>query len=188
MHVAKSSWWLCIGKITKYTIIGTTNIDSLGTSESSLEIQQAYQQLAAGETGYVEYYDSILKDKALFYFDQIPSSEWGIGLMFYYRKKLYTINDKYGGLPVHMVRGVAGVDRMRMNTSRKTDVRASWFEGFLGLVAICCDFQDDDRRPRTFVNDSRVSGRCASYPDGNSHWLGLARCARQNSRSSSSSV
>lgn len=63
--------------------IGTVNLAEVVEKESQPKLAEAYKGLLAGETGDTEFYDAEQDDKTLFFFDKIPSSGWGIGLLFY---------------------------------------------------------------------------------------------------------
>lgn len=63
--------------------VGKVNLDSLKDMETKGEMIEIYQKISDGEIGTLEFYDDKLKDKAIFFFDKIPTSNWGIGLMFY---------------------------------------------------------------------------------------------------------
>lgn len=62
--------------------IGTTKLDSLMIKENSQAIKNVYKSIKDGKKGYVEFHDED-KGKTLFFYDNITSSDWGIGLMFY---------------------------------------------------------------------------------------------------------
>ena len=62
--------------------IGTTKIDTLISKELSSDIKSAYANIKSGQKGYLKFKDKN-KGEALFLYDNIPSSKWGIGLMFY---------------------------------------------------------------------------------------------------------
>ena len=63
--------------------IGTVNIDSVIKEEKNLDLSKALKAIQKGEIGNVEFYDKKQNDKTLFFYDKIPTSDWGIGLMFY---------------------------------------------------------------------------------------------------------
>lgn len=63
--------------------IGTTNLNSIKDEEPQAELVIGYEGMLKGESGNIEYAQSEGNDKALFFYDKIPSAGWGIGLMFY---------------------------------------------------------------------------------------------------------
>lgn len=63
--------------------IGTTSLTDILEEEKNLVLSNAYKKLLAGEKGHIEYYDEDHKDETLFFYDKIPTSDWGIGLMFF---------------------------------------------------------------------------------------------------------
>ena len=63
--------------------IGTTNLRDIAQEEKQAELSAAYTKLLNGEQGNIEFYDEDQKDKTLFFFDKIPTSGWGMGLMFF---------------------------------------------------------------------------------------------------------
>lgn len=63
--------------------IGTTNLTEIKEEETHSELVKAYDGILAGESGNVEFFDEEQKDQTLFFYDKIPSSDWGIGLLFY---------------------------------------------------------------------------------------------------------
>ncbi len=63
--------------------IGTVNLDTLLEQEHNPTLLTVYQSILDGKTGDVEYYDKTQDDHTLFFYDKIPTSNWGIGLLFY---------------------------------------------------------------------------------------------------------
>lgn len=63
--------------------IGTTNLEKIKKEEKETALIRAYDDMLDGKIGQATYYDVIQKDKTLFFYDKIPASEWGIGLVFY---------------------------------------------------------------------------------------------------------
>jgi len=63
--------------------IGTANLSDLLEEEEEPALQKAYQALQNGASGQVTFRDQATKDKTLFFYDKIPSSNWGIGLLFF---------------------------------------------------------------------------------------------------------
>lgn len=63
--------------------IGTTKLNQIKETETRSELLQAYEAIENGESGSVKFDDPVAKDKALFYYDKIPVSDWGIGLLFF---------------------------------------------------------------------------------------------------------
>lgn len=78
--------------------VGTKKLDSLIDDQVNPQLASAYKALLYGQSGTVEYYDKQSKDKSLFYYDQIPTSKWGMGVMFFENDILsdeQLINRKY---------------------------------------------------------------------------------------------
>ena len=63
--------------------IGTTNLKSVKEKETNPKLVTGYGGLLAGESGNVEFYNEEQEDHTIFFYDKIPSSGWGIGLMFF---------------------------------------------------------------------------------------------------------
>ncbi len=63
--------------------IGTTSIKKTIGEEKNRQLAEAFQSILDGKVGNIEYYDEVQNDQLLFYFDKIPTSNWGIGLLFY---------------------------------------------------------------------------------------------------------
>jgi len=63
--------------------VGKVNLDSVMQKEPQKELVEIYQKISAGEVGTKEFYNKELNDKAIFFFDKIPTSNWGIGLLFF---------------------------------------------------------------------------------------------------------
>jgi len=77
--------------------VGTTKLDSVKQNVHP-ELAKAFEAIKQGETGQVQYRDANQKDETLFYFDKIPTTGWGIGLLFYKGDMLedgLTLNRKY---------------------------------------------------------------------------------------------
>ncbi len=62
--------------------IGTTKLDTIIQQEKNPQMAKAFQAILDGKTGRIEFYDKAQDDQVLFYYDKIPTSDWGIGLMF----------------------------------------------------------------------------------------------------------
>ncbi|QLG43859.1 PDC sensor domain-containing protein [Costertonia aggregata] len=63
--------------------IGTKNLSEVTKTLENDSLKQSYEALLRGDTGNIEFEDKEREDQVLFYYDHIPSSDWGIGLMFY---------------------------------------------------------------------------------------------------------
>ncbi len=63
--------------------VGKTKLERIKANTQQPELVAAYEGLLAGQTGNIEFYDEAIDDHTLFYYDKIPSSGWGIGLLFY---------------------------------------------------------------------------------------------------------
>ena len=62
--------------------IGNKNLKETIAESSNRQLTDAYKRLLAGEKGNISFYDSQYQEETLFFYDQIPSSGWGIGLQF----------------------------------------------------------------------------------------------------------
>lgn len=77
--------------------VGKKKLENI-KEKTPLELTKAYDGLLAGETGQVQFVDSSQQDEALFFYDKIPTSNWGIGLLFFKEDLLNdskTLNRKY---------------------------------------------------------------------------------------------
>ena len=63
--------------------IGTTSIEKIIKEEKNKQLAGAFQSVLDGKIGSIEFYDEAQDDQLLFFFDKIPTSDWGIGLLFY---------------------------------------------------------------------------------------------------------
>ena len=63
--------------------IGVRDLEFLQEIETLELLNLAYNEMAQGKTGHIDFYDLIQNDQALFYYDKIPSSNWSIGLSFF---------------------------------------------------------------------------------------------------------
>ena len=63
--------------------IGTTNLRDLQSRETTEPLIAAYRDILEGKSGNVAFDREENDDEALFYYDTIPSSGWGIAFMFY---------------------------------------------------------------------------------------------------------
>ena len=63
--------------------IGTTHIDSIIKKETDPNLAASFESISKGETGSTSFLDKKTGEKILFYFDKIPISDWGVGLLFY---------------------------------------------------------------------------------------------------------
>lgn len=63
--------------------IGTTKLEKIKAKTIHEELVSAYDGLLAGESGDVMFYDEEQEDQTYFFYDKIPSSGWGIGLLFF---------------------------------------------------------------------------------------------------------
>ncbi|WP_298481148.1 cache domain-containing protein [uncultured Maribacter sp.] len=62
--------------------IGTTNLKTISQTEENPILKSAYDALLKGKSGQIEFKTSNSKDTELFFYDKIPSNNWGIGLAF----------------------------------------------------------------------------------------------------------
>ncbi len=62
--------------------IGTVKLQEI-KEDAPVELIEAYDGLLAGETGHVQFFDEQQNDETLFFYDKIPTSSWGIGLLFF---------------------------------------------------------------------------------------------------------
>ena len=63
--------------------VGVKNLKELAESTSNGRLAKAYDELLLGNQGVARYRDEALNDHRLFSYDQIPTSGWGIGLLFF---------------------------------------------------------------------------------------------------------
>ena len=63
--------------------IGTTHIDTLIKQEKNANLAAAFSSVLKKETGNITFFDKDYNDQALFFYDKIPVSDWGVGLLFY---------------------------------------------------------------------------------------------------------
>ena len=63
--------------------VGVKNIKETIKEESNQSLIVGYQKMIDGDKGHTEYYDPGHKDKTLFFYDQIPTSKWGMGVTFF---------------------------------------------------------------------------------------------------------
>ena len=64
-------------------LVGKSSLkDWLSDSDHPQAFNNACEKLLAGDTGLVDYYDDKDRQRAIFCFDQIPESGWGIGMSF----------------------------------------------------------------------------------------------------------
>lgn len=78
--------------------IGTKNLAEIEEKESHSQLKAAYKEILNGGNGHIEFYDEDQQDERLFFFDKIPTSGWGIGLMFFKADLLgdaHLVNQKY---------------------------------------------------------------------------------------------
>ncbi|GAA4107627.1 cache domain-containing protein [Aquimarina addita] len=70
--------------------IGIKNIADILKEESEPKIKKAYQSILNYKKGHTEFYDEYKKETTLFFYDQVATSNWGIGVLFFK-------NDMLGG-------------------------------------------------------------------------------------------
>ena len=78
--------------------IGTKNLDDLIATEENENIQIAFENLKERKQGFVRFFDKESNDETFFYYDKIPTSDWGLGLVFYRNSLLQNgniLNRKY---------------------------------------------------------------------------------------------
>ena len=74
------------GKFLSHPIneyIGTRTIEKIKNEETQPQLITSYQAIQDGKSGNVEFYDDERGDQTLFFYDKIPTSGWGIGLLFF---------------------------------------------------------------------------------------------------------
>jgi len=62
--------------------VGTKSLDNIMGDLPDEQLAGAYKSLLAGEKGSISFYDTGHQEETLFFYDKIPSSNWGIGLQF----------------------------------------------------------------------------------------------------------
>ena len=65
--------------------VGTKNIEDIIAEELDPNLQNAYRAIQNDESGYVQYKDSDTAQDMLFFYDHIPSANWGMGMLFFKR-------------------------------------------------------------------------------------------------------
>ena len=78
--------------------LGTTNLQKVIDTEQNENLKEAYEQLQQKEKGFTRFFDKEAKDETFFYYDKIPTSGWGLGLVFYRNSLLQQgkiLNRKY---------------------------------------------------------------------------------------------
>ena len=63
--------------------VGVKKIKATIEEEPNQSLTEGYQKMFNGDKGHIEYYDLEQKDKTLFFYDQIPTSKWGMGVTFF---------------------------------------------------------------------------------------------------------
>lgn len=63
--------------------IGSKNISEVIEQEQNPNMVAAYQSIQASKTGHLKFFDHGKKQNAYFFFDKVPASNWGIGVIFY---------------------------------------------------------------------------------------------------------
>ncbi len=63
--------------------VGTTNLSKVIAKEENENVKTAYKNLMKKEKGFIRFFDKEIQDETFFYFDEIPTSSWGLGLVFY---------------------------------------------------------------------------------------------------------
>lgn len=85
--------------------LGTTNLQEVIDSEKNENLREAFEQLQKKEKGYVRFFDKEVDDETFFYHDKIPTSGWGLGLVFYRNSLLQDgkiLNRKYIKLALYL--------------------------------------------------------------------------------------
>lgn len=62
--------------------VGTTSLDSI-KDEVAPELATAFTELGNRQSGTIQYFDHESENEALFYYDRIPTADWGLGVLFY---------------------------------------------------------------------------------------------------------
>ncbi|QCX00271.1 hypothetical protein FGM00_09165 [Aggregatimonas sangjinii] len=73
--------------------VGTASLDSINKVQRQPELKKAFNAIQAGEKGTVFFNQEETGEDALFIYDKIPTSDWGIGLLFYTRELSGDISD-----------------------------------------------------------------------------------------------
>jgi len=63
--------------------VGTRSLNDVLNEEIDPKMKEVFSAIKNGESGEMSYFDKGHDDQALFYYDKIPSSGWGMGLVFY---------------------------------------------------------------------------------------------------------
>lgn len=74
------------GKFLSHPIneyIGQVTLQEVMEKTPNTPLMPAYEAIVKGESGSITYVDKDQRDKALFFYDRIPASGWGIGSFFY---------------------------------------------------------------------------------------------------------
>lgn len=85
--------------------LGTTNLKDVIDNETNENLKQAYGQLEQKEKGFKRFFDKEADDETFFYYDKIPTSGWGLGLVFYRNSLLQdgkVLNRKYIKLSIYL--------------------------------------------------------------------------------------
>lgn len=78
--------------------VGTADLDSIKKVQQQPELVKAFEGLQAGKTGKLFFKQEETGEDALFVYDKISTSDWGIGLLFYTHElsgDLKDLNDRY---------------------------------------------------------------------------------------------
>ncbi|MFK7936418.1 MAG: cache domain-containing protein [Saprospiraceae bacterium] len=62
--------------------VGTTKLDSI-KAQVSPELAAAFTKLGERQSGNIQYTDKTSDSKTLFFYDRIPTADWGLGVLFY---------------------------------------------------------------------------------------------------------
>ncbi len=63
--------------------VGTKTLDDILAAETNPQLIEAYQSMKLQNVGNVQFLDRTSNDTSLFYYDHIPTSDFGIGLVFF---------------------------------------------------------------------------------------------------------
>ena len=78
--------------------LGTTNLDDIIATEENENLREAFENLKEKKEGFIRFFDRDADDEVFFYHDKIPTSGWGLGLVFYRNSLLQDgkiLNRKY---------------------------------------------------------------------------------------------
>ena len=63
--------------------IGTRTLEEIKSEETQPQLITAFEEIQKGNTGNTTFFDKERQDQTLFFYDKIPTSGWGLGLVFF---------------------------------------------------------------------------------------------------------